>query len=82
MAHQVKKRAKGTTRISSKHQITIPVETLEGAGLRPGDRLRAEALGPGEVRFVREPDALAEYRGALTGVYARDELDRLRREWP
>ena len=39
MARKVKKRGRGTTRISSKNQVTIPAEALRAAGLRPGDVL-------------------------------------------
>lgn len=31
---------------------------MEAAGLRPGDELRAEVIGPGEIRFVRVLDPL------------------------
>jgi len=33
------------------------------------------------VTFERVDDVLAEFAGALTGVYEPDELDRLRDEW-
>ena len=39
------------TRISSKHQVTIPSVPFRGAGLQPGDRLHAHADGPGRVVF-------------------------------
>jgi bifunctional DNA-binding transcriptional regulator/antitoxin component of YhaV-PrlF toxin-antitoxin module len=32
-------------RISGKHQVTLPVESLERAGLKPGDEVRIEAEG-------------------------------------
>jgi bifunctional DNA-binding transcriptional regulator/antitoxin component of YhaV-PrlF toxin-antitoxin module len=72
---------RGSTRISSKHQVTIPVSALRAAGLEVGERLVARVDGPGRVLLEREADALAEYAGALTGVYERDELERLRGEW-
>ena len=78
------KRAPGKrpgTRINSKHQITIPVRALEAAGLKVGERLLARVDGPGRVVLAREDDVLAEFAGVLTGVYERDELDRLRNEW-
>jgi bifunctional DNA-binding transcriptional regulator/antitoxin component of YhaV-PrlF toxin-antitoxin module len=74
-------RRRGRTRISAKHQVTIPVDALSGAGLRIGDRLRAEVRGPGEITLVREDDPLERFAGALTGVYPDDYLDELRREW-
>ena len=74
-------RARSGTRISSKHQITIPVKALQAAGLKVGERLLARVDGPGRVVLAREADVLAEFTGILTGVYERDELDQLRNEW-
>jgi len=76
-----KARRRGTSRISSKHQVTIPVDALRAAGLEVGERLVAHAEGPGRVVLVRERDVFGEFAGALTGVYARDELAQLRDEW-
>jgi bifunctional DNA-binding transcriptional regulator/antitoxin component of YhaV-PrlF toxin-antitoxin module len=81
MAAGVKKRRRGYTRVSAKHQVTLPLDTLRRAGIRTGDTLRAEVRGPGEVLLVRESDPVAQYAGALTGVYTPGELDELRREW-
>ena len=78
---KVKESRRGATTISSKHQITIPVAELRSAGLTAGDRLVARADGPGRVILEREHDALADFAGALTGVYAEHELDTLRDEW-
>ncbi len=74
-------RRRGYTRVSAKHQVTIPMDALAQAGLRAGDRLRAEARGPGEVVLVREDDPIERYAGSLTGVYADGYLDELRGEW-
>jgi bifunctional DNA-binding transcriptional regulator/antitoxin component of YhaV-PrlF toxin-antitoxin module len=81
MTGRVKHRRRGYTRVSAKHQVTLPVEALQRAGIRTGDTLRAEVRGPGEVLLVRDTDPVAEYAGALTGVYPPGELDELRREW-
>lgn len=82
MSDRVKtQRRRGYTRVSAKHQVTIPIDALAQAGLRAGDRLRAEARGPGEVVLVRELDPVARFAGALTDVYPAGELDELRREW-
>ncbi len=77
----VKDRRRGTSRVSAKHQVTIPVDALRAAGLEVGERLVAHADGPGRVVFEREVDVLAELAGTLTGVYERDELSGLRDEW-
>lgn len=75
--------AQGTrgSRISSKNQVTLPVAALGAAGLHAGDRVRVAVRGPGELVLVREPGALAEYAGKLTGAYGPDYLDELRDEW-
>ena len=64
MAARVEHRRRGYTRVSAKHQVTLPVEALERAGIRTGDTLRAEVRGPGQVLLVREADPLAVCRRA------------------
>jgi bifunctional DNA-binding transcriptional regulator/antitoxin component of YhaV-PrlF toxin-antitoxin module len=78
---RVRKRRRGATRISSKHQITIPVDALRAAGLEIGERVVARAAGPGRVVLEREHDLIAEFAGTLTGTYPAGGLDRLRAEW-
>ena len=78
---KVKVRRRGTSTISSKHQVTIPIDALEAAGLEVGERLVARAEGPGRVVLERERDVLAEFAGALTGVYRTNEVSTLRDEW-
>ena len=77
----VKNRRRGTSRVSSKHQVTIPTDALRAAGLEVGERLVAHADGPGRVVFERETDVLAEFSGALSGIYEPNELAVLRDEW-
>ena len=43
------RRSAGQTRISAKHQVTIPLNAFTDAGFKPGDAVRAEAIGPGRV---------------------------------
>ncbi len=81
MAGRVKNRRRGYTRVSAKHQVTLPIATLRDAGIRTGDTLRAEVRGPGEVVLIRDEDPLDRFAGALTGAYEPGELDELRDEW-
>lgn len=81
MATRVKNRRRGYTRVSAKHQVTLPVDALERAGIRTGDTLRAEVRSPGEVVLVRDADPIERFAGTLTGVYTGSELDELRDEW-
>ena len=73
--------ARWSTKISAKHQVTIPASAFEGAGLAVGDRLKAKPVGTGKVLLERVESAVDTYAGVLTGVWDRDELERLRDEW-
>jgi bifunctional DNA-binding transcriptional regulator/antitoxin component of YhaV-PrlF toxin-antitoxin module len=68
-------------KISAKHQITIPMRAMAAAGLRTGDRVRAEAQGRGRVLLVLENDPVLRHAGALTGAFRRTGVDELRDEW-
>ena len=81
MDKEVKPRRRGRTTISAKNQVTLPVDALAGAGLKVGDRVRADVTGPGQITLVREQDPLQQFAGALTGMYPTGYLDDLRREW-
>ena len=83
----VRKRRRGYTRLSSKRQVTIPLQALDQVGLGPGDELRVEVdragrivLTPASVGAERRR-AIAETAGALTGVYEPGGLERLRDGW-
>lgn len=72
----------GRSRVSSKHQITIPVAAFSEAGLHEGDVVRVEAKGRGRVLVSRVDDLLDEYAGCLsTGGDLGSSVRRLRREW-
>ena len=81
MAKVKRQRKRGYTRLSAKHQVTIPVDVLERAGLAEGDEVRVRALRPGQIVLEREDDVVARYAGALTGIYQPGELEELRDEW-
>ena len=83
MARVVKKQAgvgsaRSGSRISSKHQVTIPIDAFTAAGLREGDIVRIEAAGPGRVTLTRQDDLLDEFR---TGGSLRRTVEELRDEW-
>jgi bifunctional DNA-binding transcriptional regulator/antitoxin component of YhaV-PrlF toxin-antitoxin module len=67
-------------RISSKHQVTLPVETLEEAGLRAGDEVIIEAQGVDRIVVHRAPPDVAAALGVFDGLYEPGYLDRLRSE--
>jgi AbrB family looped-hinge helix DNA binding protein len=88
MAKRVKPtRRRGFTRLSSKRQVTIPLQALEQTGLGPGDELKVEIDGAGRIvltpaaAVVDRTRAIEETSGSLAGVYEPGSLDRLRDEW-
>lgn len=70
------------TRISSKNQVTLPLDALAAAGLGSGDTLRVAAEGHGRLVLTRVPDVVTTFAGRLSGVYGPGYLDALRDEWP
>jgi bifunctional DNA-binding transcriptional regulator/antitoxin component of YhaV-PrlF toxin-antitoxin module len=88
MATKVKKltdtvaRVSGRSRVSSKHQITIPLGAFSEAGLREGDVVQVRAEGRGRVSIARVEDLLDEYAGCLRSGGELGRVVRgLRREW-
>lgn len=82
MGPEVKnQRIRGRTRISSKHQVTLPVDALARAGLQAGDVLSVVEVGPGEIVLRLVEDPLARHAGALSGLWQPGDLDALRDEW-
>ncbi|HUA11130.1 MAG TPA: AbrB/MazE/SpoVT family DNA-binding domain-containing protein [Solirubrobacteraceae bacterium] len=68
-------------KVSTKNQVTLPVEAMRGAGLHPGDEVAIEALGEGEIRIAARGSRVRHNAGIASGIYRRGELDRLRDEW-
>jgi bifunctional DNA-binding transcriptional regulator/antitoxin component of YhaV-PrlF toxin-antitoxin module len=70
------------SRISSKHQVTIPVRVLRQAGLAAGDNVVLRASGHGRIELERADDLITRYAGSLpAGTYPAGHLDQLRGEW-
>lgn len=65
-------------RISSKHQVTLPVEMLELTGLQAGDQVTFEADGPDRIVVRRTPPEPSRALGIFDGLYGADYLQRLR----
>jgi bifunctional DNA-binding transcriptional regulator/antitoxin component of YhaV-PrlF toxin-antitoxin module len=76
-----RRRRKGFTRVSSKNQVTLPIDVLVTAGVRPGDSLMVEAKATGEIVLRREEDPLDRYIGSMTGMFPPSYLRDLRDEW-
>lgn len=75
-------KVKDQTKISSKHQVTIPARAFRTAGFAPGDTLRVEAEGAGRVVLTRIDELVDCYSGCLeTGGDLRKRVEGLRGEW-
>lgn len=75
-------RVKNQTRVSNKHQVTIPAGAFQAAGLKSGDTLKVEAEGPGRVILTRVGEPVDRYSGRLdTGGELRERVKGLREEW-
>ena len=70
------------SKLSSKHQITIPVSVLREAGLAAGDEVVVRANGYGRIEIERADDLIRRYAGSLpAGTYPDGYLDDVRGEW-
>lgn len=68
-------------KLSTKNQITIPVDALREAGIEQGDDLRVHVVGRGRLEVVRQHEWLEEFAGSMPGLGPSSEVARLRREW-
>ncbi len=68
-------------RVSSKNQVTLPIDVMRSAGLSPGDEVTVRRVGDGEVLVAARGSRVRRHAGIGTGIYEPGELDRLRDEW-
>jgi len=68
-------------KVSSKNQITLPVEAMRAAGLRPGEEVTVRPIGDGELIIAARGSRVRRHAGVAAGIYEQGELDRLRDEW-
>jgi AbrB family looped-hinge helix DNA binding protein len=68
-------------KVSSKNQITLPVEAMRAAGLRAGDEVTVRPVGDGEVLVAARGSRVRRHAGIADGIYDPGELERLRDEW-
>jgi len=68
-------------KVSSKNQVTLPVEAMRAAGMSAGDEIAVRPAGEGEIVLALRGSRVRRHAGIATGIYEQDELDRLRDEW-
>jgi AbrB family looped-hinge helix DNA binding protein len=68
-------------KVSSKNQVTLPVEAMRAAGLRAGDEVVVRPVGEGEVLVAVRGSRVRRHAGIAKGIYPIGELDRVRDEW-
>lgn len=74
--------SRGQTRVSRKHQVTIPAAPFRSAGLAPGDTLKVEAAGAGRVMLTRLDELVDRFSGSISsGGDLRNQVEELREEW-
>jgi bifunctional DNA-binding transcriptional regulator/antitoxin component of YhaV-PrlF toxin-antitoxin module len=68
-------------KVSSKNQVTIPVEAMRAAGLHAGDEITVRPLGAGELVIAITGSRVRRHAGIAKAIYKADELEKLRDEW-
>jgi bifunctional DNA-binding transcriptional regulator/antitoxin component of YhaV-PrlF toxin-antitoxin module len=68
-------------RVSSKNQVTLPVEAMRAAGLRAGEEVTVRPIGDGELIIAARGSRVRRHAGIASGIYNEGELDSLRDEW-
>jgi AbrB family looped-hinge helix DNA binding protein len=68
-------------KVSSKNQVTLPVEAMRATGLRPGEEVTVRPIGDGELIIAARGSRVRRHAGIAAGIYEDGELDRLRDEW-
>ncbi len=68
-------------KVSSKNQVTLPVEAMRAAGLHAGEEVTVRPIGDGELVIAARGSRVRRHAGIATGIYQAGELDKLRDEW-
>jgi bifunctional DNA-binding transcriptional regulator/antitoxin component of YhaV-PrlF toxin-antitoxin module len=68
-------------KVSSKNQVTLPVEAMRAAGLHAGEEVTVRPIGDGELVIAARGSRVRRHAGIATGIYEAGEVDKLRDEW-
>ena len=75
-----------TSRISSKNQVTIPVEILREVNMKSGDTVKFINNGEGQITLIKHEEpkwksAMRELIGTEPGFKERYDYKKEREEW-
>ena len=68
-------------KVSTKNQVTLPIDVLRAVGLEPGDEVTIRPVGSGEIVITARASRVRRHAGIADGIYRVGELDELRDEW-
>lgn len=75
-----------SSRISTKNQVTIPVEILREVNLKSGDIVKFISNGDGQITLIKHEEpkwksAMRELIGSEPGLSKRSDYKKEREEW-
>jgi bifunctional DNA-binding transcriptional regulator/antitoxin component of YhaV-PrlF toxin-antitoxin module len=68
-------------KVSSKNQVTLPVDAMRAVGLNAGDDISVRPVGDGELLIAARGSRVRRHAGVASGIYRTGEIDALRDEW-
>ena len=82
----VRRGRSSTSRISSKNQVTIPVEMLRAVNMKSGDTVKFMSDGEGRIILIKHDEpkwksTLRELIGSEPGFSERFDYKKEREEW-
>ena len=83
---KAKKSRKGrttSTRLSSKNQVTLPIEIIRKAGFKVGDTINCTVNSEGQIELTRPENRIMSLFGVGNGIYDDFDWAKERAEaWP
>ena len=70
-----------TTRLSSKNQVTLPVEIIRKAGFKVGDTINCRVTEDGKIELAPPENPMMQFAGMFTGLYEGFDLRVDRDSW-
>lgn len=70
-----------TTRLSSKNQVTLPVEIIRKAGFKVGDSINCTVNEQGKIELSIPANPMLQFAGMFSGLYEGFDLRADRDSW-